>query len=254
MHRFYLPPDRCNGEILELGESDAHHATSVLRLQPGEEITVLNGVGLRIQAEIDSIQKRRVLLRKRSEELTPRPTQAVSLIQSVVKPKAMDWILQKATELGASALLPIVTEHCVSRPNVSDAESKRAGWETTVIEAAKQSNAVWMPRVEAPTSFREFLGRERPAHCGLVASLYPGSVPIDKALDQYCDQHGKIPTAVAVVVGPEGDLSKGEVQQLMDSGYIPITLGSYVLRSETAALVALTLAQHELRRRHPATA
>ncbi len=249
MHRFFLPPDRCSGEVFDLGDSDAHHAASVLRLQPREEVVVLNGAGLRIHAWVDSVQKRRVTLRRFSQESIPQTPHPITLIQAVAKPKAMDWILQKATELGVSTLLPIVTDHCVSRPNAAEAESKRAGWETTVIEAAKQSNAAWIPRVSPPCSFKEFIAQQPPVDIGLVASLHAGARPIDEALDQFSRENGRPPASAAIVIGPEGDLSNTELQQLLISGYQPFTLGDLVLRCETAALAALTLIQHELRRR-----
>jgi 16S rRNA (uracil1498-N3)-methyltransferase len=85
---------------------------------------------------------------------------------------------------------------------------------------------------------------------GLVASLHAGARPIDEALDPFSREKGRPPASAAIVIGPEGDLSKTELQLLMDSGFRPITLGNLILRCETAALAALTLAQHELRRRH----
>lgn len=253
MHRFFLPPDRCVGDTLELAESDAHHAVSVLRLQPGEEVVVLDGVGGRIHARVESVHKRRVTLSRHSQESVPATPHPITLVQAVAKPKAMDWILQKSTELGVSEILPIVTDHCVSRPNATDAEPKRAGWETTVIEAAKQSNAAWMPRVAAPISFKEFLVRKPNVEISLVASLHAGAVPIDQAIDPFFAQYKRSPSSAAIAIGPEGDFSKAELQQLVASGYHPVTLGSLILRCETAALAALTLVQHELRRRQGRT-
>lgn len=254
MHRFFLPPDRCNTEVFDLGDSDTHHATSVLRLQPHQEVVVLNGIGLRIHARVDSIQKRRVTLRRFSQDFVPKSPHPITLVQAIAKPKAMDWILQKATELGVSSLVPIVTDHCVSRPNAAEADSKRAGWETTLIEAAKQSNAAWIPHVSLPCSFKEFITRQPPAEFGLVASLHAGARPIDEAMDPFFRENGRPPASASIVIGPEGDLSNTELLQLLNSGYQPITLGNLVLRCETAALAALTLTQHELRRRQARTA
>jgi 16S rRNA (uracil1498-N3)-methyltransferase len=248
MHRFFLPPNQCQGDVFDLGESDAHHAASVLRLKPDDELVVLNGEGSRIRAAVISLQKRRVSLRRLSQEVVPCPRCPITLVQSIAKPKAMDWILQKATELGASSIRPILTEHCVSRPTPADAESKRAGWEATVIEAAKQSNAAWIPKVQAPITFKSFLNQARPADWILVASLHPGAIPIDQALEQVQLQKGSLPNSAAFIVGPEGDFSPEELTQLLEYGASPITLGDQILRCETAALAGLTLLQHELRR------
>lgn len=248
MHRFFLPPDRCKGDHLELSESDAHHAASVLRVVPGEVVVILDGAGQRIRARVDSVHKRCVALTRISQDSTPASPYRVTLVQAVAKPKAMDWILQKSTELGVSAIQSIVTDHCVSRPNKMEAETKRAGWEVTVVEAAKQANAAWIPGVAAPISFKEFIAQGRTAELGLVASLREGAMPVEEAVHQFSAQHQRPPCSAALVIGPEGDFSTAELHQLVGSGYCPITLGPLILRCETAALAALTLVQHELRK------
>lgn len=251
MHRFYLPPDLCQGDVFALSESDAHHAATVLRLQPGELVCILNGAGERIHALITRLQKRSVEVQRQKIECVPKPATPIALFTAVTKPKAMDWMLQKATELGVSAIHPVVTERCVSRPAPGDAESKRTGWQATVIEAAKQSNAAWIPQVHPPQSFAAALKDFRPEDWSVVAALTKETRTVDASLAAWIQGRARFPETASIWTGPEGDFTPVEYHALSEAGVGAITLGDQILRAETAALTAIALVHHELRRQRP---
>ena len=126
MHRFYLPPELCRGDIIELPENEAHHASRVLRVEVGERVTVLDGVGNVFDCEVREITKRSVTLTTRNKSFhAPLPCQ-ITLIQAMPKPKAMDYIVQKATELGAARIVPLLTERVIAHVDERSAPDKAA--------------------------------------------------------------------------------------------------------------------------------
>ena len=126
MHRFYLPPELCRGDIIELPENEAHHASRVLRVEVGERVTVLDGVGNVFDCDIREVTKRAVTLTARKKTFhAPLPCQ-ITLIQAMPKPKAMDYIVQKATELGAARIVPLLTERVVAHVDERSAPDKAA--------------------------------------------------------------------------------------------------------------------------------
>ena len=124
MHRFYLPPELCRGDIIELPENEAHHASRVLRVEAGERVTVLDGVGNVFDCEVRDVTKRSVTLTARKKTFhAPLPCQ-ITLIQAM--PKAMDYIVQKATELGAARIIPLLTERVIAHVSERSAPDKAA--------------------------------------------------------------------------------------------------------------------------------
>ncbi len=246
MHRFYIPPAAWNPDALALDEGESHHALNVLRLQPGEKIVVFNGEGTEATALIapDST-KRAVRLTVVHRAKTPPLPCRITLAQAVPKGKNMDLIVQKATELGAAEIAPLLSERTVSK--VEDNESaaaKQAKWQGTVIEAAKQCGQNWLPSVALPQSPKEFFaGRGAGAFdLMLIASLQHDS----RHLCTYLEEHGDKPKSALILVGPEGDFTPAEIALAKSAGCRPITLGPIVLRTETAAIYCLSVLSYEL--------
>lgn len=241
MHRFHVPPEHCQGDRVILGEGDRRHAVRVLRLTAGENIEVLDGAGTLlacriVRADRDSVE---ALVISRERVAQPPP---VVLAAALLKGKAMDFLVQKATELGVTAIQPLSLERCVARVEPREAEDKIAGWQATAVEACKQCGNPWMPRFETPRTLTSFLSQRAPGLM-MVASLagqprLPGAI-----LRERREPAG----SVTIVIGPEGDLTGAELDQLTAAGAVPFTLGPLVLRGETAALAALAIVQHEMR-------
>ena len=217
----------------------------VLRLGPGDGVTLLDGAGVEARGSIIAADKRAVRVAVRERIVHPPLHCEVTLLQALPKGRLMDSIVEKATELGVSRIVPLLTEHTVSRPDEDHAASKLEKWQTTALEAVKQCGNPWLPRVEAPVSFVDFLRRNERFDLALVASLHPGARSMRAVFAEFQAREGRRPASVAVWVGPEGDFTPQEIAALVSSGVQPITLGRLVLRCDTAAVTTLALALNE---------
>lgn len=245
MHRFHIPPGTANGAEVLLSPEESHHALRVLRLAPGDAVTLLDGAGVEARGSILTADKRAVRVGVRERIIHPPLPCAVTLLQALPKGRLMDTIVEKATELGAARIVPLLTEHTISRPDEDHAASKLEKWRTTALEAVKQCGSPWLPRIEAPITFAEFLRRKERLDLALVASLHTGARPMRAVFAEFQAREGRRPASVAVWVGPEGDFTEQEIAALVESGVQPITLGRLVLRCDTAAVATLALAINE---------
>lgn len=245
MHRFHIPPGTANGAEVLLSPEESHHALRVLRLAPGDAVTLLDGAGVEARGSILAADKRAVRVGVRERIVHPPLPCAVTLLQALPKGRLMDTIVEKATELGAARIVPLLTEHTISRPDDDHAASKLEKWRTTALEAVKQCGNPWLPRIEAPVTFSDFLRRKERFDLALVASLHPGARPLRAVFAEFQGREHRRPTSVAVWVGPEGDFTPPEIAALVNDGVQPITLGRLVLRCDTAAVTTLALVLNE---------
>jgi len=245
MHRFYLPPDECQGSALTLTGREAHHGLRVLRLRKGERVTVLNGVGRVFDCEVTSLNRDTIGLDVQETKDAPAPPCEITLIQAIPKGKLLDSIIQKATELGVSRVVPLLSERVITQIDGDNSDTKTAHWHTVAIEAIKQCGSPWLPRIEPAVSLAELLARKEAFDLVLIASLQPGSRHPRVWFDQFRQRERREPKSACVWVGPEGDFTEGEVAAVMAAGAAPITLGPLVLRCETAATYCLSVINYE---------
>lgn len=244
-HRFYLAPDRWLHERPELESTDAHHCCDVLRLGAGDTVAVFDGLGRAAEAELLEVNRKHCVLLIGSPAMTSEPRCAITLAQAVPKGKNMDLVLQKAVELGASSIVPLVTDRTVVRLDEADAARKHERWQQIALESCKQCGRNTLPRVCQPCTVEQFL-KTRPGGLLLLASLQPDSKPIKEVLAVYQKTNGEPPDNVTVLIGPEGDFTPAEIALFKASNAIPVTLGPIILRTETAALYCLSVLAHEL--------
>jgi 16S rRNA (uracil1498-N3)-methyltransferase len=236
MRRFFAEPGHCKGSHIELDESESRHLSQVLRAHVGEAVTALDGEGGVYECEIESFGKRtvRLVVRKR-ERRDPLPYD-LTLFQAIPKGKVMDWIVQKATELGARRIIPILTERTVVE---LDADSRKVDkWRAIAIESIKQCGSPYLPKIDPPIDFDKAI--RQVSGLPFVAALAAGAGEMREYI-------GRDRRPVQIWVGPEGDFTPREIERLEWAGVHPITLGPLVLRCDTAAVCALALAAHELR-------
>jgi len=246
MHRFYLPPSDCQDNTIALTGAEAHHALSVLRLGPGERVVVLDGAGHELLCDVrDTAGGRLELTVRQRNPLTLLPCR-LTLIQAMTKPKSMEIIVQKATELGATRLVPVLSERSVAQLDGEAAGRKTEKWRAIAIEAIKQCGSPWLPAIDEPVKPGVFLARGEGFDLTLLASLQPGAMHPREVLQAYQAEHGRPPRQLAVWVGPEGDFTPAELGAIRGSGAQPVTLGPLVLRSETAAIYCLSFLSYEL--------
>jgi 16S rRNA (uracil1498-N3)-methyltransferase len=246
MHRFYLPPESTRGDSLRLDGREAHHALHVLRLKRGELVTVLDGIGNAFLCAVENSSRHAITLSVSLKNSTPPLPCSVTLLQAVPRGKIIESIIQKAVELGARRIVPLLTEHVVTRLNNEDATDKREKWQIIAIEAIKQCGAAWLPKIETPMTIEQYLKHKEKIDLSLVGSLQKERRHPRECLQEFQAQHKRLPQSVGVWIGPEGDFTPEELEAIQASGALPISLGRLVLRVETAAIYCLSILNYEL--------
>jgi 16S rRNA (uracil1498-N3)-methyltransferase len=262
MHRFYIAPEDWNPDSLVLGGAEAHHARDVLRLQPGGRVVVFNGHGHEITAEIAKVNREEIQLRKMHEARVPPLPCQITLAQAIPKGKNMDLIVQKAVEIGAAEIAPLISERTIVHLEAREAAQKQAKWQQVAIEAAKQCGQNWLPTVQIPRKLADFFfsveagvspaqdsGKQPtrpPLQLRLIGSLQSDAVHLKTVLAEYEREHQARPTSVLMCIGPEGDFTPAELNLARSHGCRPITLGPIILRVETAAIYCLSVLSYEL--------
>jgi 16S rRNA (uracil1498-N3)-methyltransferase len=247
MHRFYLAAENWNPQELALRGSEAHHAHNVLRMQAGDKLVIFNGKGRELTAEIASVADHEIRLRKLHESETTPLRCRIVLGQAIPKGKNMELIVQKAVEIGAAEITPIVSDRTIVHLDSENACQKQAKWQQTAIEAAKQCGQNWLPHVQQPKKLAEFFSAPEPAFdLRLIGSLQSDAQRLKTILETYSSEHGDRPRSVLMLVGPEGDFTPAELALARHHGCQPITLGPIVLRVETAAIYCLSVLSYEL--------
>jgi len=235
MSRFLLHPE--SWQSGHLTGDEARHLTQVLRIRPGETVTVFDGYGRRAQAEVLTASRGLVAL-KLGETLTPPPPRpAITLAQAIPKGKTMDLIVQKAVELGVAAIQPLVTQNTIVHPG----EGKSDKWRRTALEACKQCGQDTLPAIANPLPFAAWsASRREVSDLEIIASLAPGAKPLRETL------RARPATASAtLLIGPEGDFTTEETTAALAAGFLPVSLGDIVLRVETAAMFCLSALRYE---------
>ena len=246
MHRFYLPPASTRGDSLRLDGREAHHALHVLRLQRGDLVTVLDGVGNEFLCAVETSSRHAVTLSVSLKNFTPPLPCSITLLQAVPRGKIIESIIQKAVELGARRIVPLLTERVVTQLDAEDAAVKREKWQQVAIEAIKQCGAAWLPQIEAPMTTERYLARKEKFDLSLVGSLQKERRHPRECLQAFQAKHGRLPQSIGVWIGPEGDFTPEELDAIQATGALPVSLGRLVLRVETAAIYCLSILNYEL--------
>lgn len=234
--RLFVSADLINGGMLELDGDKARYLGRVLRLRPDDEVRVFNGEGSEHSAIVESIGKHAVMLRigDAHESGTESPLR-VHLVQGVSRGERMDFVIQKATELGVKRITPVLTEYGVVKLDTSRAGKRREHWQSVAQSACEQSGRVRVPLIDAPLPLKSWFGR-RPAEVGAQLILQPGAGAPLAAIEAPS-------TKVCLLIGPEGGFSDTEYEDADVAGFAPVSLGPRVLRTETAAVAALSVLQ-----------
>ncbi len=243
MPRFYIAPEAWNPDLLELTGAEAHHCVDVLRMGSGDSLTLFNGCGKAVSAEVDAAKRGNVRCRALRWIESAPPACQITLAQAVPKGKTMEWIIEKATELGASRIVPLLTERTIVQMDAADGRRKQEKWQRIAIEASKQCGQNWVPTVSEPQTPRAFLGAQTAQPLLLIGSLEKDARRFKDVLGSYRDPK---PSQAVILIGPEGDFSPGELAMARERGGIPVSFGSIVLRTETAAIYSLSVLAHEL--------
>ncbi|TAN39195.1 MAG: 16S rRNA (uracil(1498)-N(3))-methyltransferase [Verrucomicrobia bacterium] len=241
--RCYVAPAAWRGTMLTPDETEAHHLVNVLRAREGEHTEVFDGAGRTGMAQIDHISKRDVELRLLEQQTHPRPVPELILVQALPREATMDFVVQKAVELGATAILPVLSARCVVRLKPDQFAGKSARWQRIVLNAGRQSHATWLPRIANVQTLENFFQTLEKFDFWCVGSLVANAQPLHTVLSAV---RARAPQRVAVLIGPEGDLTPEEYRAAEAAGAVPVAFGTNVLRVDTAALFALSVLHYEL--------
>jgi 16S rRNA (uracil1498-N3)-methyltransferase len=239
---FFIAADQIHDATVTVAGPLLDHLRASLRVKTGERIWVGDELRRRCLIEVTHVD-RRILRGTVVEQRTgPPPTTPRILIgQAILKGERMDWAIQKSTELGAGAIVPLVSEHTVVRPKQGRIGSQQERWQRIAVEAAQQSERWDVPAIGVPCTAMEFFSRPDPAALKLILSERgPGhglnAVPLPSSPAQ----------TIALAIGPEGGWRDEELARADANGFLPVTLGARILRAETAALVAVSVLQARL--------
>ena len=234
--RVYVDAPLASGMRVTLQGGAAGHLTRVLRLRVGEALTVFNGAGGEYAASIEHAHAGRVAVAIGELRAIERESPlTLTLAQGVSRGERMDLVMQKATELGASGLAPVLAERSVVRLTAQQAERRLNHWRAIVIAACEQSGRNRLPTIASPVPLKDFL---RTSDGSMRLLLSPAATATLADLP-------RLVSAITVLIGPEGGLAEAEQEAAVAAGFKPVRLGPRVLRTETAAIAALTLLQRE---------
>ena len=235
-HRFYATPSQFTQSTVMLDAGESHHLSRVLRLSEGARVFVFDGAGNEWECEITRAGKREaeLTLLQQLDDPVESPLN-LTLAQALVKGDKLDWVVQKTTELGVARIVPLITDHSDIRRAEERADQKLLRWRRISMEAVKQCGRRRLVEIAEPLKFEAFCETE---NAGLFFSERGGRSFREVAATI------PAPDRLNLCVASEGGWSEAEIKKAEGHGMVPVTLGSRVLRTETAAMVAVAMAQH----------
>lgn len=240
-HRFYSPPSTVDGSLITLSAPETHHLAHVLRLSVGDEAFVFDGRGREYRCRVVEFRKKQARL-----EVIAALTDNIesplklTLAQAIAKGDKLDVIVQKATELGVSRIIPLITRNSAVKLTAEGASKRLGRWRQISLEALKQCGRRTLVDIDEPLPVRELPLRLHRSELALAFSER-GGAPLSRLLID-----SVVGKPVTGVVGPEGGWSDDEIAMFEQSDFGIVTLGPRILRTETAAIVAIALLQHAL--------
>lgn len=238
MHHFFVKPEQIEGKHIRITGPDVNHGRQVLRLKEGESVLISDGTGKDYVCVVSSLDKDCILseitgLDVQDRELPSR----ITLYQGLPKQDKMELIIQKAVELGASRIVPVATDYAVVKLEGKREEGKQRRWQAIAESAAKQSKRSIIPQVSRVTAFKDaVLEGTKSDICLFAYEHEEGMEGTGKALSQVASGQD-----IAVFIGPEGGFSREELKRAAQGGFLPVSLGKRILRTETAGLALLSV-------------
>jgi 16S rRNA (uracil1498-N3)-methyltransferase len=235
MPRFYSPEKLAPGALIRLSDNAAMHASRALRMKVGDSAVLFNGDGNDYQCELTHMSKNEVGAKVKSVKAnTCESPLTITLIQAISSGDRMDFTMQKAVELGVTAIQPISSQRSVVKLTGERAEKRREHWQNIVISACEQCGRSIVPEVRPITSLAQWLGQSEAATLRIILS--PGA-------PQSLHELPKPAGVIQLLIGAEGGLTEDEISLATSHQFTPIRLGNRILRTETAALTALSSLQ-----------
>jgi 16S rRNA (uracil1498-N3)-methyltransferase len=232
--RVFLDAELIPGTVVQLSPDTAAHLVKVLRARSGDDLVLFNGSGREFAATIEGVGGSRVAAQVgRALEVDRESPLAITLVQCVPRGDRMDFIVQKATELGVARIVPVLSQRSVVHLNAAQSESKIAHWRAVAVSACEQCGRNRLPQIDAPQQLSKYLGESQPGAVRLV--LEPELSGGNPALS--------LSGAAEIAIGPEGGFAPDELEAFRVAKFSPLSLGPRILRTETAAIAAVVWLQ-----------
>lgn len=219
-----------------LDEKASHHLARVLRAKVGDQLIVFNGQGGEYEAVITQINKKNVLVNIANFILRDAESPInIYLAQGIARGEKMDFVVQKAVELGVKKIIPLITERSNVRLTNEREEKRLQHWQAVAISACEQAGRNYIPEILAPIKLTEWLGQVQADKCFVLSPHVQTKMPNNELSKG---------ASIALLIGPEGGLSENEVDNAIQHNFIPLNLGPRILRTETATIAAITALQY----------
>ena len=240
--RIFFPGSLREGELCELGEQTLQYIKSVLRMKKGESLILFDGAGWEYEAAIKTFLDDRVSIEVLKKNRIPEKAVKISLFQALPKATKMDFIVQKATELGADRIISFQSARTVPRLSQDKARAKISRWRSIAQEASRQCGRADIPEIRGIVSFEEMLACSEGQSLKIIFWEEESKRNIKEILrdEKYAGAHD-----ISVVIGPEGGFAREEIERAADKGFISATMGKNILKVETAVLAILSIIQYE---------
>jgi 16S rRNA (uracil1498-N3)-methyltransferase len=240
MQRSYAPPERWDQRRIILDSEESHHLMRVRRAVIGEEITVFDGEGHEARVKISGVVDGEAELSILEVIPSAIPVSEITLVQAISKPRSMDMVIEKATELGAQMIVPVIAARSIPRMDEDGQMKRHERWLRITRSAGKQCGIDRLPTIAPVTTLTAALAKCVDTDMLLIATLGSDCIPLKSALDRF-----RRASRICVLIGPEGDWDESEVAAAVAAGGTKVSLGPRVLRVETAAIYVLSVLGYE---------
>lgn len=247
MYRFYIHPDYVFGDTLEITGTDVNHIKNVLRMRQGEKLIACDGQGMDFLCEIVSLEHEKILLKELSHKHseTELPVR-VTLFQGIPKRDKMELIIQKSVELGVACIVPVAMKRCIAKIEEEKKEKKKRNrWQAIAEAAAKQSGRGMIPAISPSMDFLKAIRYAMENHMEILLA-YEHARGMRAAKEVFVQIACEKPQDIALFIGPEGGFDDAEIALAREAGAQIISLGSRILRTETAGMAALAMLMYEI--------
>lgn len=244
MYHFFVEPEQIRENQVVITGADCNHIKNVLRMKPGEKITVSNGTdGREYQCRLEQLEGTEILcsiqgVKENNAELSSK----IYLFQGLPKADKMEWIIQKAVELGVYEVIPVAAKRSVVKLDAKKAGQKLSRWQGIAEAAAKQSRRALIPQIRQVMSFQEAVAYSSRAEVRMIP------YELARGMEKTREIISKVQPGqdIAVFIGPEGGFEEEEIAAAAQNGILPITLGNRILRTETAGMAVLSVLMYHL--------
>lgn len=240
LSRFFVPGHSVDGNVISVTGEEAHHIADVMRLKVKDKVITFDGTGKEYIGVIKEVGKKSVIIEVTDTRNAPKAkAPRITLVQAIPKREKIEYLIEKATELGVGSIVPVFTERTIPDWDDEKKASRVIRWRKIAREASKQCGRLDIPNIPDIAQFSDIINDQKLSGLKLIAALADDTEPISRVLKDFKGDN------ILIAIGPEGDFTPDEVKGAVGRGFKPVSLGLRVLKSDTAGLFALSAIGYE---------